>query len=1162
MAKFKYSDAEQKLIENSRIPFGVFQYVDGKVVTIAITKGLSDLFGYKNLDEAYSVMNKDMYDSCHPDDVVRLADMVKRLSIDKEEVKTIYRRKAHGSYRVFRFHGVNIYKDNGVRLMNSWFADEGPYIEGDDTDSFTNSISRAVNERTQLHLFNHDYLTGLPSMAHFFELAQNGRDQMLNEGKKPCMLFFDLCRMKGFNQKYGFAEGDKLLVEFSRLLGKEFGMDNCGRLSGDHFCAYTDEEGMEERLDQFLGKAKKINEGKNLPVKVGVYRDPGHIVNASIACDMAKRACDAIRDNYLSSISYFDEAMLKASEDREYIITNIDRAIEEGWIKVYHQPIIRAANGRVSDEEALARWDDPERGIILPTVFVPILEDAKLTYKLDLCVTKIILEKMKEQAQKGLYVVPESVNISRVDFNICDIVNEITKLVDEAGIEHEKLTIEITESGIGTDVEYMKGQVERFHNLGFKVWMDDYGSGYSSPEILQEISFDTIKLDMQFMKNFDNGDSSKIIMTELIRMACALGIETVAEGVETVEQVEFLKEVGCTKLQGFHYCKPISITTLFERYKAGNQIGFENPAESDYYTTIGRISLYDLHMSADGNEDIVGNYFDTLPMAIMETNDTDFWISRANKPYKNFFLRNFKGNDMNAPAVIENVKKMRGSAFCKALVQCGKDGKRVIMDERSVDGTIIHILIRRVAINPVTDVRALAVAILGINEDRGAEDLTYTYIAQALSSDYIDLFYVDLDTEKYIEYGSGDTYDNIAIEKHGEDFFAQSKDNAQIVVYEEDREFFIERFTKEKVEKALDEDGVFTLSYRIYKDGEPIYVHMKVVRIKMKGNSIIIGISNINAQMKEKEHIERITEENKTYSRLAALAGNYVSIFVVNPKTDHYIRCATNHEFDQYTIGMEGEDFFERFAESRKKFVYLEDLDYVLKQVNKKNIIEQLEKNGAFNLNYRVIVSSELRHFRLKASYIEETDGKQIIIGTSDITDEVLREQEAEAKLIRARNEANVDALTGVKNKHAYANIENQIDKMIKEGTAPEFAMVVLDINGLKNVNDTLGHKAGDEFIQKGCKIICDVFRHCPVFRIGGDEFAVIIQGNSYQYVDKIMQIWEKTNEENIKNDGVVIAAGMARYEDDKKVEAVFAKADALMYENKKKLKRQAEKTQ
>ena len=173
-----------------------------------------------------------------------------------------------------------------------------------------------------------------------------------------------------------------------------------------------------------------------------------------------------------------------------------------------------------------------------------------------------------------------------------------------------------------------------------------------------------------------------------------------------------------------------------------------------------------------------------------------------------------------------------------------------------------------------------------------------------------------------------------------------------------------------------------------------------------------------------------------------------------------------------------------------------------------------------------------------------------------------MREQEAEAKLIRARNEANVDALTGVKNKHAYANIENQIDKMIKEGTAPEFAMVVLDINGLKNVNDTLGHKAGDEFIQKGCKIICDVFRHCPVFRIGGDEFAVIIQGNSYQYVDKIMQVWEKTNEENIKNDAVVIAAGMARYEDDKKVEAVFAKADALMYENKKKLKRRAEKTQ
>ena len=198
---------------------------------------------------------------------------------------------------------------------------------------------------------------------------------------------------------------------------------------------------------------------------------------------------------------------------------------------------------------------------------------------------------------------------------------------------------------------------------------------------------------------------------------------------------------------------------------------------------------------------MIGNYFDTMPMAIMETSDTDMWLVRANKPYKDFFSKNFEGYDMNGVANLEAMKKMRGSAFSKAIIQCGKDGRRIIIDERGIDGTILHIFIRRVAINPVTGVRAIAIAILGINEDRGAEELTYTYIAQALSSDCINLYYVDLDTDKYIEYSSGDEYDDLAIEEHGTDFFEKVRQGAMFSIYEEDRDFFLESFTKEKVEK-------------------------------------------------------------------------------------------------------------------------------------------------------------------------------------------------------------------------------------------------------------------------------------------------------------------------------------------------------------------------
>lgn len=565
MTRYQYSDVEKKLIESSLIPFGVFQRVGDQTVAIAITKGLCELFGFTDMQEAYEILDKDIHYGCHPDDLERMTDMYRRLMIE-DEVKTMYRKMVAGKYMVFRFHAVLIHKEEGVDLINAWFANEGPYIENDNTDTYTGVISKAVLERTQLYYFNHDFLTGLPNMSYFFELASHGREEIINSGEKPCMLFFDLCGMKGFNQKYSFAEGDKLLTECARMLSKCFGRHNCGRFAGDHFCAFTSVTGMENKLEKILDEVKDLNEGRSLPVRIGVYIPIDKIVAPSIACDRAKRACDAVRNNYYSCISYFDKEMLKASEEKEYIVTNLDKALEEGWIKVFYHPIIRAANGKVSDEEALARWEDPKHGMIMPSVFVPILEDARLIYKLDLYVAQKVIEKVKIQIERGIFIGQQSINISRTDFYICDIVDELTKLVDEAKIPRQILTIEITESSIGVDVEYMKGQIERFHELGYKVWMDDYGNGYSSPELLQEIHFDTIKLDMQFMRRFNEGDSSKIIMTELIKMACALGIETVAEGVETLEQVEFLKEVGCTKLQGYHYTEPLSIEKLFERF--------------------------------------------------------------------------------------------------------------------------------------------------------------------------------------------------------------------------------------------------------------------------------------------------------------------------------------------------------------------------------------------------------------------------------------------------------------------------------------------------------------------------------------------------------------------------------------------------------------------
>ena len=162
----------------------------------------------------------------------------------------------------------------------------------------------------------------------------------------------------------------------------------------------------------------------------------------------------------------------------------------ENWIKVYYQPIIRTANGRVCDEEALSRWHDPVKGILMPDDFIPVLENSNLIYKLDLYVVEQVLKKLKTQIERRLFVVPTSINLSRTDFDLCDIVEEIRRRVDESGIGRDKITIELTESTVSRDFEFMKKQIERLQELGFKVWMDDFGRGYSSMDLLQDIHFD------------------------------------------------------------------------------------------------------------------------------------------------------------------------------------------------------------------------------------------------------------------------------------------------------------------------------------------------------------------------------------------------------------------------------------------------------------------------------------------------------------------------------------------------------------------------------------------------------------------------------------------------------------------------------------------------
>lgn len=243
---------------------------------------------------------------------------------------------------------------------------------------------------------------------------------------------------------------------------------------------------------------------------------------------------------------------------RQYIQTHIDEALEKGWIRLYYQPVVRALSQTLAGYEALARWQDPVRGLISPAAFIPALEEIHAIHKLDLYMVDQICSLYGPRNNLGFPTVPISFNLSRLDFFDCDIHAEISRRVDRAGVPHGNLAIEITESVFVQDMSVIAPILDQFRQDGYSLWMDDFGSGYSSLNVLKDYAFDTIKLDMEFLRRFS--DRAKVIVESVIRMAKDLNIQTLAEGVETEAQAEFLRSIGCSLLQGFLFSKPFEMT--------------------------------------------------------------------------------------------------------------------------------------------------------------------------------------------------------------------------------------------------------------------------------------------------------------------------------------------------------------------------------------------------------------------------------------------------------------------------------------------------------------------------------------------------------------------------------------------------------------------------
>ena len=269
-----------------------------------------------------------------------------------------------------------------------------------------------------------------------------------------------------------------------------------------------------------------------------------------------------------------------------FIIKNYKKAIDYHEIQAFYQPVIRTSTRQLCSFEALARWNDPELGMIYPDEFIPVLEREGLIHLLDTGILRQVCARIRSSIANGETPIPVSVNLSRLDFTLCDIFTIADHIVSDYQIPHDFIYFEITESVMAEQKDLMMGIVDRFRSAGYQIWMDDFGSAYSSLNVLKEFCFDELKLDMSFLRPFNL--RSKRIVTAVVKMAKVIDIHTLAEGVETEEQFTYLRDIGCEKVQGYHFGKPLPYEKAIANLKEKG-IRIEAPQDRHYYDEIGKI---------------------------------------------------------------------------------------------------------------------------------------------------------------------------------------------------------------------------------------------------------------------------------------------------------------------------------------------------------------------------------------------------------------------------------------------------------------------------------------------------------------------------------------------------------------------------------------------
>jgi diguanylate cyclase (GGDEF)-like protein len=933
-------------------------------------------------------------------------------------------------------------------------------------------------------------------MERFHALARQAQETH-DVGGRLTAVALDLMGMKSYNVQHGRAEGDQLLRMLADALRRTFGELRCSRYAEDHFYAFCSEEGVELRLANLFDDYTGGNKRHIPPLRVGLYACEADDDVVEVGFDRAKIACDLDRATWHSHYTWFTDDMRAQARLQAYLLGSLRQAVRERWVRPYYQCIVRSSTEDVCAEEALARWVDPVYGPLSPAQFVPVLEEAGLIRTLDLHIVDCVLEDFRTKRAAGTPIVPVSVNISLRDLDEVDIADEIIRRVDAAGESHDLICVEFTESVATLDLERLVRQIAKLHEAGFKVWMDDFGSGYSSLNLLQNLDFDLIKLDMGFLQSIES-PKAQVIVSGVIQAAKLLGVATLTEGVEKPEHAGILADMGCGMLQGYYYSHPRSLEDVMERASWGARPR-EPMVERSYWDTISMIDLAD----PEG----MGVFWDldsqdaqSFPAAVYERRH-GWWLQlRANEAYRDT-LRDM-GDARPLGDVSGRVAAFVGDAnFNRAVQACRASGHWERITNRGLYGSRYQFAVRPLA--EVGDGGPEAYLVAGMPTMLGSALGAYgdVPLAYAVLRATYDKEGTVLGTEfvyanqRYCAWTGTSLYQLTgrpffpAIDETGRTWLSWcrqvllQKETVHDIVFSPEVGHWISAYLA-----PSSIEGFFVYAFALADDERQERVKIlselntsdlviEMTKILNRSESFEESMQTLLEAMSQVVHPERIyifergeTTSSNTFEWCAP---------GVEPMIDT-LQDLDNSEFATWERLMANDDVV--LIPNVEQF---RDID--------PQMYWQLTRQGITHLlAVPFYLDGKLQGYLGADNYelAEDVDTTRLLqtvasfIGARIVNYRLIREMEAASAH---------DALTGVLNRRG---IDLAIAEELKAHPEACFALALMDVDDFKTLNDAHGHDVGDEALRM---LAQEVSRSFPapaiVGRNGGDEFLVFLAG-------------------------------------------------------------------